>query len=229
MIGNNNIRVLPRGVAAAPPATHWWLAPSGGMDTIPAANCIAAYDAKNAASLAASYDNLAAPGNGLLDGTYDCALGVAPNWANGTGWTGTGTQWLNTNVIPTNQYSIIVRFFGITSNHIMGGSGAGGSGYLLWPRWNGDRRYTNISTLTITSGAITAGIMCVAGSKAYLNGLDNGNINNAGAVGTWSIYILAYNTLPIPAIFAGGVAAMAIYNIPIGTYIVALNAAMAAL
>ncbi|MBU0791869.1 MAG: hypothetical protein KKC55_15580, partial [Gammaproteobacteria bacterium] len=66
--------------------THWWLAPVGGVDTILAAYCIAAYDAKNAASLVASYDNLAAPLNGLPDGTYDCTPIVVPDWANGSGW-----------------------------------------------------------------------------------------------------------------------------------------------
>ena len=52
--------------AAAAAAVPWYLA-SG----VPAANCIAAYAAKGAAGLAASYDNLAAPGNGLADGTYE--------------------------------------------------------------------------------------------------------------------------------------------------------------
>ena len=70
----------------------WYL--SGG---IPAANCLAAYTPLGAASLAASYDNNAAPGNGLADGTYDCTLGVVPGWAAGTGWTFDGaTQYLNT-------------------------------------------------------------------------------------------------------------------------------------
>ena len=45
----------PRAAAAVP----WYL--SGG---IAAANCIAAFTPKGAASLAASYDNNAAPGNG---------------------------------------------------------------------------------------------------------------------------------------------------------------------
>lgn len=85
------IRVItPRSAAAA--AASWWLA--GGIDP---ANCIAAYRAKGAASLAASYDNLAAPGNGLADGTYDLTLGVAPTFDAATGWTFNGsTQWLTT-------------------------------------------------------------------------------------------------------------------------------------
>lgn len=47
---------------------------------------VAAYDAKNAASQAASYVNLANPG------TYDCTVASGtPSWANGTGWTFDGS------------------------------------------------------------------------------------------------------------------------------------------
>lgn len=59
----------------------WYL--SGGIS---AANCAVAYAAKGAASLAASYDNLAAPGNGLPDGTYDATAGTPPTWNATDGW-----------------------------------------------------------------------------------------------------------------------------------------------
>ncbi len=79
---------------------EWWL--RGG---IPAANCIAAYQPINAASLAASYVNLANPG------TNDAAPGVAPGWNKTDGWTFNGlTQYLTTGIIPASGYSMIIRF-----------------------------------------------------------------------------------------------------------------------
>ena len=59
----------------------WYLA--GG---IAKANCIAAYQPKGAASLAASYVNLVTPG------TYDAAPGTAPTFDSALGWTFDGTS-----------------------------------------------------------------------------------------------------------------------------------------
>jgi len=56
-------------------AESWWL--SGGIS---AANCIAAYQPKGAASYAASKVNLANPG------TYNASEGVEPEWDNTEGW-----------------------------------------------------------------------------------------------------------------------------------------------
>ena len=86
-----------RGAAAA--AVPWYLA--GGA---PAP--IAAYQPKGAASLAASYVNLANPG------TYDAAPGVAPTHASATGWTFNGnTQYLTTNVATSGSaWSIVLRY-----------------------------------------------------------------------------------------------------------------------
>jgi len=62
--------------------TPWWL--SGG---IPAANCIAAFQPKGAASLAASYVNLASGG-----ATWDAAPGDAPGFNTATGWDFNGSS-----------------------------------------------------------------------------------------------------------------------------------------
>ena len=95
--------LLSGGQAAA--VVPWYL--SGG---ILAANCIAAYQPKGAASLAASYVNLANPG------TYDAAPVVAPTWDAVNGWVGDGTQYLNTGVVPAANYSMFVRFSGAPQN-----------------------------------------------------------------------------------------------------------------
>ena len=60
--------IMPRSAAAA---AGWWV--------VVGKTCIAAYQPKGAASLAASYVNLQQPG------TYDAAPGVAPTWAAGGG------------------------------------------------------------------------------------------------------------------------------------------------
>ena len=62
----------------------WW--------AVPGKACVAAYQSIGAASLAASYTNLANPG------TYDAAPGGAPTWASATGWTFNGTQYLETGI-----------------------------------------------------------------------------------------------------------------------------------
>ena len=69
--------IFDPGLAVAPP---WW--------QVAGKTCVAAYQPKGAASLAASYVNLANPG------TYDAAPGAAPTWASATGWTFNGTQYL---------------------------------------------------------------------------------------------------------------------------------------
>jgi len=84
----------------------WWL--SGGIS---AANAILAYQAKGAASYAASLVNLANPG------TYDAYAGSAPTWAAGTGWTFNGsTQYLYAHssgfstLVSNGAYTFCARF-----------------------------------------------------------------------------------------------------------------------
>ena len=83
-------------------AVPWWL--SGG---IAAANCIAAYQPKGAASLAASYVNLASPG------TYNLTIPpgmTAPTWDTSYGWLGNG-KCLDTGIVPDPAtMSAVARF-----------------------------------------------------------------------------------------------------------------------
>lgn len=78
----------------------WWTA--GG-----ATGCVAAYQPIGAASLAASYVNLANPG------TYDLAVGggaSAPAFDAATGWGFDGTnRWLATGISPAQPLTILVR------------------------------------------------------------------------------------------------------------------------
>ena len=87
----NAVRASARAVAP------WWLA--GG-----APEPVAVYQPIGAASLAASYVNLANPG------TFDAAPGVAPTWASGTGWEFDGTtQYLMTGVVHAQGWLMIAR------------------------------------------------------------------------------------------------------------------------
>lgn len=77
----------------------WWLTP-----TIDPNEVVAVYQPKGAASLENSYKNLV---NGLLP----AAPGVAPSWDFDNGWTFNGTtQYLVTGIVPTGDYTILVRF-----------------------------------------------------------------------------------------------------------------------
>ena len=146
----------------------WYL--QGGIS---AENCIAAYKPIGAASLAASYINLANPG------TYDLTAPTsAPTFNPAVGWTFNGTtQYLATGITPTNHtlYSILLRFSGIAgaTGYICGfwGGSHGAEGYMFSP-WRTDRRRYFNGTLASTLGAVTStsGVMGIAGTGAYLDG-----------------------------------------------------------
>lgn len=76
MHNNNNKPFLYSPAIMGKQSAAWWLA--GG---IPGSNCLAAFKPKGAASLAASYVNLASGG-----ATWDAAPGVAPTFDTSYGW-----------------------------------------------------------------------------------------------------------------------------------------------
>ena len=213
---------VQRGAAAVP----WYL--SGGID---ATNCIAAYDAKNAASLAASYVNLAKPG------TYDAAPGVAPTWAAGTGWTFDGaTQYLLTGVVPAAGWSFLIRFSGMTGSDRFVGAfvGSPANSFYLSPYYGGTGKtfyrigsgYKDGSSAYVAAGVM--GISSVAGTgQGYLNGLADGGTfvpgTNTGAMSIGRLGMAAY-WLP------GVTIAYALWNIQLSpAQMLAVSTAMAAL
>ena len=211
--------------AAGGAAVPWYL--SGG---ILAANCVAAYQPKGAASLAASYVNLANPG------TYDAALGVAPTWAAGTGWTFNGsTQWLDTGIVPAGGYSMLVQFANAVGagNHGHGVYAAAGQRFYVRPRSGGvSRIYGYGDTGQVIAGAPAAGNMAIAGPQGYLNGVADGGAPGAWVATVLSIAIGAENGigLPIGNWFQGDVIAAAVYNSTLtAPQVAAVAAAMAAL
>lgn len=223
-------KMLGTGLIRASAATSWWL--SGG---IPAANCIAAYQPKGAASYAASKINLANPG------TYNATEGVAPAWAALTGWAGNGLAWLNTGIVwPTQipaSYTGIALFSGVTTvgyKALFGIEGAGGTYFLVDPNVVGGfvRYYTGAGLLE-KAPQLTAGVLCIAGLNFYRNGVADGNGAGNFTTSGFTLVLMSYRTpggAAAAILNSGYLQAAAFYNISLtAPQCLALATAMAAL
>jgi len=160
------------GAAAAIP---WYL--SGNVAI---ANCVAAYQPKGAASLAASYSNLANPG------TYNAAPGVAPTFDASTGWTFNGsTQYLTTGITTSPQHadwSMIVRFSNQSGSYqIALGSYAPATGarFEIWPEYGGIIAYYSYNYIT-KSPNLTSGVLAISGTHGFRNGTNEATIASGG-------------------------------------------------
>ncbi|MDD5220803.1 MAG: hypothetical protein PHV11_09570, partial [Candidatus Bipolaricaulis sp.] len=140
---------------------------------IPLANVIAAYQAKNAASYAASLVNLAHPG------TYDATAGVAPAWAAATGGVGTGTEWLETGILPASGWSAFVQFDSATTGQraLFGQTGAVGAEFSLYYTFGPGAtvRYASGGNVAAPPELLT-GNLGMAGNSGYRNGVGEGLI-----------------------------------------------------
>lgn len=166
------------GVVAVP----WWL--SGG---IAAANCIAAYQPKGAADLAASYVNLANPG------TYNAAPGTAPTFDTTTGWTFNGsTQYLIAPITPAAGWSFLIQFANadITNGNWHGSvsSGGGIKYFELCPGYANEVYYA-MGGLLNKSPSLATGNLGWRGQTAIRNGIDDGSIPAGNGVCVLNPYI----------------------------------------
>lgn len=221
-------RIAQPGFSAATP---WWL--SGG---IAAANCVAAYTPKGAVSLAASYDNNAAPGNGLPDGTYDAALGVAPTWAAGTGWAFDGvSMYLTTGITSVaGGWSMILRFseIGVVNRYLAATFATEHFG--IGPLFNnGTAVYFRNKTSAPVAPGLTAGTLCIAGASVYRNGTQEAGVSlfPSLSVAVPALYIGCRNNNGTPDMYSDGkVQAFAIYNATLtAPQVAAVSTAMMAL
>ena len=198
-------------VSKASDVAPWYLA--GGIS---AANCLAAYQPKGAASLAASYSNLANPG------TYNAAPGVAPTFDASTGWTFNGsTQYLTTGITTAPiraDWSFFVRFSNNTGPlaFAVGSYSSGyGSNFGIWAHVFGSYRYCYYN-YTEKASAPSAATLAVAGTHGFLNGTNEATITGSGSgVDTYpDIFIGAQNNGSGTAQykFTGKIQAIAIYN-----------------
>ena len=223
MSGNRRRRMIDAPLllfgGGAAPVIPWYL--SGG---VAAANCIAAYKSIGAASLAASYINLANPG------TYDLtvhAAGTAPNFNTVTGWqfVAAGPDALNTGYVPGNTVnrSIIARISGATvdaATRGICGTRSGNAFYGIMNTTAESKAYfyngngTN-NGLYVHSTNIADGVLAISGLDAYLDGVDIGNIGTAAAnynLGTAAVGI-GLMTGVVSNLFNGYILAVAMYDI----------------
>ena len=209
--------VLGRGAGSA--SANWWEA--GGATGI-----VAAYQPKGAASLAASYTNLANPG------TYNASPGVAPTWAAATGWTFNGsTQYLTAGIVLFGGWTVLLRFssatLGTTAN-IFGASPDATNRFRFGPRTAGIIYVFGAGVATVAP-AITSGVIGMAGSQPYRNGVADGSAL-AAWTGSGSIvaFIGAFNSAGTPSGYqAANVQALAIYSATLtGAQVAAVTAAM---
>lgn len=208
----------PRVTSAA--ASTWW------DDNGAISGCVAAYQPKGSASLAASYTNLANPG------TYAAAPGVAPTFNTADGWTFNGsTQYLTTGIIPTNNqtWSAIVRFSNASADDSSMLFGGGSYFAIQQRRTGGAVGWWNGGFLTETPG-VTTGVLGFAGATAYRNGIAVAGSISAGSGSLAALFIGAAN--------AGGailhanikIQAIAFYSVVLtGTQFGAITTAMQAL
>ena len=150
-------------------APGWW--------EVAGKTCLAAYQPKGAASLAASYINLANPG------TYDASLGVAPAHNPATGWTFDGaTEYLNTGLVHNSvQWSAIVRYAGVDAvqdNQTAFGSYSGTFKrfYVLWRPALPQSQWGHDSFLTDGGAFAASGVRGLANDDCYINGVFFGTI-----------------------------------------------------
>ncbi len=156
--------------------------------------CVAAYAAKGAASLAASYINLT--GNA----TYNAAPGSAPTWDSTGGWTFNGsTQYLTTGIIPGSGWSAIIRYSNAvtTNGFVFGSRGSGGTEnrFRISPVDESNAIGYGSGGFLFVSPSLAAGIVAIAGSTAYRNGTAEPGSPMAAWIGTGAaIAIGASNT-----------------------------------
>ena len=214
----------PLGVTANG-AARWYLA--GGIS---ASACVAAYQPKGAASLAASYINLANPG------TYDAAPGVAPTWASSTGWTFNGTsQYLKTGIVPSTGWSAIIRFDSLVATgsfqYLLGMDDAAGKGFHIAADTTlSANSWRNPSAINYSRSA-GAGVLAMNATTAFVDGSAVPG-SFSGTVPSVAVFVGARNRLGegLGAYTKGNIVGAAIYNVSLSAaQIGAVTAAMQAL
>lgn len=183
-------------------AEGWW-SNDGAIS-----GCVAAYRAIGAASLAASYVNLANPG------TYDAAPGTAPSFDASTGWTFNGsTQYLTTGLTPDNTqgWSMLVRFANNQTNGNPWGVGAGQSPYfVVAPQFIPGNLMVLGNGDFITAPYLVTGTAGFAGNKGYRAGSQvTGTI--ATQAGTFGALRIGWDA-DGGAKHKGDILAVAVYN-----------------
>lgn len=214
----------PSGIAAQA-AGGWW--------EVDGQTCVAAYQPIGAASLAASYVNLANPG------TYDVTVGNALDNSDVTaGWVFNGiNDYLIMPIAPSDEGSILVRFSNASgaNSYLVGVYHSSGKQFGIVPILNTSPpkvQYESEATLAVAPPA-TGGVLGIAGRKAYRDGTEEAGSIKTGTVATGNIYIGARNradTSGVDGRQACKIQAIAIYSTTLSPAdVAALTNRMAAL
>jgi hypothetical protein len=192
---------------------------------------IAAYAPKGAASLAASYTNLA--NNGAQ---YNAAPGTAPTFNTATGWTflTASAQYLTTGVTPGNNWSVIVRFSDASVNGtLLGGRKAAGAsdGFVISNNFLSNQVLFDSGNRATYAATVASGVLAIAGTKAYSDGVEVSAALPGTPVTPSAIYIGALdNNTAAVGFFTGKIQAFAVYNVALSSgQVLAVSNAMAAL
>lgn len=216
----------PKSVAVVSGDTWWDL---NGTIT----SCVAAWQAKGAASYAASKVNLA------NSGTYDLAEigGGAVTWSDSVGWSGFSTlsRCLDTQIANaiTKTWSVIVRCAGVTANNtiVLGGfDGHQDSCYINYFTATGWAFELMATDPTKVAGS-GAAVLAMVGSDIYVDGTDVAN-SYAQSTNTLlrSPYLGAQHYTSATQFINGSIQAAAFYNATLtSTQVADLSTAMAAL
>ena len=224
--------LLSRPAAAA--AAGWW--------TVAGKTCVAAYQPIGAASLAASYSNLANPG------TYDASPGTAPTFDAENGWTYSGEHngmGIGSPITGTGARTIIVRYNSDNTNSAgmvaLYGSDAddtAGAYFTFTPEIA--VRVSDGNILWSSEGTTSEVVACITGPSAgsttdltlYINGsaVSAADSSSAQAYDTKGPGSIADGALAGSADYSGVISAIAIYSGELSAGEVAsLSTAMAAL
>jgi len=200
---------------------------------------VAAYQPKGAASLAASYVNLANPG------TYDAAAGPTPATLAANGWSFAGTnESVITTYTPTMPITVCIRFVPATfaGYRALVGHVGSGSGYYEILTYDvtglpllAKSNVINIGVATNPATVSVSNVVAVSynGSGAwswYKNGAADGSGTNAQTFGAAAMAFGVGRTITPLTPFSGTIAAIAIYSsVLTADQVAAVSAAMAAL
>jgi hypothetical protein len=142
--------------------------------------CIAAYQSVRAP------DHLHARWNVAMNmarvGQNNATLGVAPTWSPRTGWGFTGTQWLNTAIIPTSATTVTLRFSGGTAQgYAMFGQSTSATAKLhIYPNYSDNKVYYRHGGAGTSTG-YNAGVAGITSAYGYRNG-----VPDIAITGAWS-------------------------------------------
>ena len=233
MAGRLSLLGAGKQTVSAGTSAEWWSA-----NVVPIDNCLAAYQAKGAASYAASKVNLVNPATyGLTDGSY------YPTWGD-SGWAFvSNSSWcrhLVTTLTPTSSWTIIARYsgnVGAKESHIIGTKSDDGKMFSMAPRSQLVNYKNNFFQATATANDSTntdLGVIALAGVYGYHNGVLKVTLSDTQSVTyQYPFFIGTYNNMGTMLANTGVesvVEAVAFYNATLtGTQIAALTSAMNAL